>query len=317
MKEYNEKRSNLGLKICLVVLSILVIGLSGFIVYDKFISENNNQNKTEEKDKNNATPTPTNNPIVQVEEVNLQNDTVKEVLKKFIPEISIFGYGKYAVDSGRNTADLYYHSKDSQLAVNLSAKLKKIILGNTLDYYYVDHNKDLIDGYLLQKNFSKSELDNVYHKLFGSQATPLSDYSSDSCPSITSNGDASYTFHGNCDGGLGTPGYHTAIITQFYKAEKTTDELYLYELVGYPKYDNENNSQAIYSLDDDFTVYKDFDLTTKTSGTNKKLHDENIKFPYANHSYNLTKIKEELDSYKYTFKLEDGNYYFYNVEKMK
>ena len=85
MKEYNEKRSNLGLKICLVVLSILVIGLSGFIVYDKFISENNNQNKTEEKDKNNATPTPTNNPIVQVEEVNLQNDTVKEVLKKFIP----------------------------------------------------------------------------------------------------------------------------------------------------------------------------------------------------------------------------------------
>lgn len=52
MKEYNEKRSNLGLKICLVVLSILVIGLSGFIVYDKFISENNNQNKIEEKDKN-------------------------------------------------------------------------------------------------------------------------------------------------------------------------------------------------------------------------------------------------------------------------
>ena len=312
MKEYNEKRSNLGLKICLVVLSILVIGLSGFIVYDKFISENNNQNKTEEKDKNNATPTPTNKPseASKTEAVNLNDEQISllinYIMNIYDNESEI--YGVYRVAEGRSKDGLFYHKNDKQIINNIDSNIKLEMLSSKI------YNEYMTSSGIYEKTFTKAEVDKLYHELFGLSASSIK-YTSNTCPSLTEE-NGKVIVKSGCGNILG-PGYHYSIITQFYKAEKTANELYLYQLVGYPKYDNESNLEALHSFEDDFTIYKDFDLTTKTSGTNKKLYDENIKFQYANHGYNLTKIKEELDSYKYTFKLEDGNYYFYSVEKMK
>lgn len=317
-----ENKSRIGLGIFIGMLITLVVGLAGFIIYDKFINNDNkgvvNDNKEIVEDGNKdgtvSTTPPTTKPVT--ENVALDSNIVKEVLTKFIsanPDMLCYGY--YDVNGGRDKADLYYHKKNSQTAAELSNFHKNTILANELLNNYINDDESV--------QFSKSELDKIYHKLFGSQTKALDEYKN-GCPSLKITENNNYTFSsGNC-GNLWSPGYHTAIFTQFYKAEKTDNELYLYELVGYPKYNNENNNDVLHWLDNDFTLYKDYDLTVKTSGTNKNLFATNLKHLYVNcggdgsdYGYDLTKIKDELNTYKYTFKKNsDNSYYFYRVEKV-
>lgn len=329
-----ENKSKIGLGIFIGVLVSLVICLTGFIIYDKFINvndnDNNNNNNNNDNDSNNknviegsnqddiitSTPTPTTtNKPATAEDVDLDSDIVKELLTKFTSiDADALCYGYYDVYRGRDTADLYYHKKNSQLAAELSDSHKNMILAGELN------NNSNGAG---TAQFSKSELDRIYHNLFGSQAKALEVYKN-GCPSLEINENGDYVFNGSSCGDIWNPGYHTVIFTQFYKAEKTTNELYLYELVGYPKYNDENKSDTAHWLDDDFTLYKDYNLTIKTSGTNKNLLDTNLKHLYVNcggdssdFGYDLTKIKEELNAYKYTFKKNsDNSYYFYQVEKV-
>ena len=81
------------------------------------------------------------------------------------------------------------------------------------------------------------------------------------------------------------------------KAEKTNNEIYLYEIVT-SENEVEEQSTGVKHF------YTDINQTTKIASN--LTVDEVLK-----------KYEDKLSQYKYTFKLEDGNYYFYSVERVK
>lgn len=303
----NKQKSKLGLGILIGVLIAVIILLTGYIVYDKVIDKD--KNNTEEKNQDNITPTNTPAEISKTEPVNLDDEKVSALISYImnVYDNETEMYGTYKVETGRNKVGLFYHKNDKQIIDNIDSNVKLEMLSSKI---YNEYMKSLASSGVYEKTFTKTEIDKLYHELFGSNASSIK-YTSNTCPSLKEE-NGKVVIKSGC-GNMYGPGFHYSIITQFYNAEKTANELYLYQLAGYPKYDDESNLEALHDFNDDFTIYKDFDLTIKTAGTNVNLKVPNDNVMY----YDLIKIKEELDSYKYTFKLENGNYYFYSVEKIK
>ncbi len=304
----NKQKSKLGLGILIGVLIAVIILLTGYIVYDKVIAKD--KNNTEEKNQDNITPTNTPAEISKTEPVNLNDEKISALISYImnVYDNETEMYGTYKVETGRNKVGLFYHKNDKQIIDNIDSNVKLEMLSSKI---YNEYMKSLASSGVYEKTFTKTEIDKLYHELFGSHASSIK-YTSNTCPTLKEENDKVQVMS-SCGNVIG-PGFHYSILTQFYKAEKTNDELYLYQLVGYPKYDDENDTNIPHNIDDSFIIYKDYDLTTKTSGTNTNLGTANENGGY---NYDLTKIKSELDSYKYTLKLENGNYYFYSVEKEK
>lgn len=94
------EKKNVGLKVLVVILSLLVVGLSGFIVYDKILSNNeteNNDNTEINDDVNNNMNTNTNNNSQNTQDYNgfispEEHVEIEENIKPKLVEIFKFVY---------------------------------------------------------------------------------------------------------------------------------------------------------------------------------------------------------------------------------
>ncbi len=112
-------------------------------------------------------------------------------------------------------------------------------------------------------------------------------------------------------GGTGFPYYKTKLI----QARKYSNKIEIYEkhIAVKPTWVKENNLDVEKDL-----IYKYFKLSNDNCngyecliGTN--LISENV----TDLNTNLDQYMNQADTYKYTFQLENGHYYFYSVEKVK
>lgn len=121
----NNKKSNKGLIVLVIFLIIIVIGLSGFIVYDK------TNNKTDKKESTTK---------INVEK---DNKVTTENTKYDISSVK----GNYVYNNGKDTSDANYEKYELILLDNglfvytLSNVSNNTIIGN----YYIDNNNVVLN----------------------------------------------------------------------------------------------------------------------------------------------------------------------------
>lgn len=96
--------------IVIIVLSILVLGLGGFIIYDKIL--NKNTNETNSNTANNQTNTNTNNLVTSIigEQINLSKEKEQAIIDNKL-SIELIGVEDYT-DMYVYTAKIYYDGKE-------------------------------------------------------------------------------------------------------------------------------------------------------------------------------------------------------------
>ena len=108
---------------------------------------------------------------------------------------------------------------------------------------------------------------------------------------------------------------------EFYKAIKKNDTIELYEYVVVYNEDYEKNIQGVYNNINDAKSFKNAIKEVKYPDSSnqpnlQKYKDKEISYNGI-HLDDLSDYKKEAAKYKLTFKLEDNNYVFKSIEKLK
>lgn len=290
-----EKNGKFGLGILVGILITLVLAMGAFIIYDKVLSNDNNKTPVEDNNENKQD---------EEKEDDHEDKTVTElsisdsvIVKELINTYWLDYYEKSQQYNGK----LFYHEKEKTLSSDLNNKIKMFIVAKNIKSsnitpYSIENGGD-------SKIYYLTEFEKIYKKLFGKdtqflyESTTSGDFRT--CPGteLYNNNSDLVAILSAC--GSGTYGPSPDMIkTKIEKAEKNVknDEIYIYELVAYPKYSDNHNEYS------DYTLYKDRELANYVS---EKVDD-------------LSLIKDKINTYKYTFKSNgDGTYYFYSVEIVK
>ena len=230
--ENNEKKSN-GLLIGLVVfLIIAVLGLGGYIIYDKVIDKD--EPKVEENEKLEST------------KISINSDLVQE-LKKYIP----YGF----VENMDGTA----YSSKKIMYKDLSNKL-------VLETVLLNLKNDL-------NNICNPEFEEQFRKMYGSDN------------SYTNEQSGTYIYQNGCyifaGGGSSAGAPHK--LSEVYDAEKSNDELYIYENYIYLTLNTKTDDTSFVS------IYKYGDSTGKIEEV--KFDDLTDSVDYMNDNTLLNKYK--------------------------
>lgn len=210
----------------------------------------------------------------------------------------------YNLTNGYADLGHYYHDNDKILTSNMDNKLKmslsvKLLLSD--DYYDVNKYKNMNGDFQIPKNL----LEEAYHLLFGNNSKFKFTEVDTECPGILKES-LDNELYPLKDGEIyiATQCSNTEVdrlSQKIVKLEKTKDqkELYIYEEVAYLVYMHDENNEKDY-----YDYYKDKDRKILIGSAKTETYKEISK-------------KNQMNIHKYTFKLEDGNYYFYSVEKVK
>ena len=286
--ENEVKKSNKGLYAIITILCIAVLGLGGFIVYDKFIKE--------DKEKSNISDNQTSkdNTDSKLVETTLSNDDpkVKDLANKVIGVFTnsiLFGdYFEY---------NNYFYKKDKVILKDESLKFKLSLAAAKMEIKSLENDDNII--YYIEEN----DLKDTYYSLFGKDSNyERTDIMVDNCPNSLSWSNENNRYEkvvpktGGC-GGTSFGGVYVKLGYAKQKKNSNTDIIDLYEY--------------FISLNPEKGVYSDYNntnlITTFTNYDNNKIIDEVVN-----------EYEDKVGIYKYSFvKDSDGNYVFTSVEKVR
>jgi len=268
-----KERNNTGLIVAVTVLTMLVLGLVGFIVYDKVINKTDEPN-TEENNNSNG-----------------ENDEVTNEDREVVTSIGV---------NDKLVASLKYPTKETVFDVwgyenvkadEWSRAEKMNIAASEVSYKDVDYDPELdlvhikvYDAKLVEQNFKA---------MFGPDVDYYNgDIGSSRCCAIDEYDKNKNTYSAECACGQGAPVTYD-YVTKKYKAEQSNDYLYVYEYVQVVIYDEIEEKTYLSNANyDKLTVVDNKNYESKVYA----LMDEG-----------------KVDTYKWTFKKQsDGKYYFYS-----
>ncbi len=283
-------KSKFGLGFLIGVSITFVIGIGAFIVYDKVLSDGNNniivedanqqENENIEKDESDN----------KVTILSTSDSLVQELYNSIMPEDYSF------------SSNLFYHDNSYLLASEIDIETRLELTASK----WLEKNSDNPSGDVVVNNYGdeyivpESQIKEIYKKLFGDIEYEIVDTST-ACPGIRRVSTDTIGIGTAC-GGTGM----LNIIQNVFQAEKSSDELYIYEKAAFTKYLEKENEQGA-SL---YNLYKD--------QIKSVLVAENFSIDYSvsSNDIDLSSVLDKLDIYKYTFKSNgDGTYYFYSVER--
>lgn len=270
------EKNNTGLVVLITILVMAVLGLSGFIVYDKVINKDDKvttgeDNKVEE-----------NNAKEKLTEVSIYDEVITSLrypMNTFsIGEIKHWDYKNITID------DLT--RKDMMFAAA----------------YNVEPIKEEINQMVVEI-YSATTIENNFKSIFG----PDTKYTNESigtqeCGKISeyNEKDSTYIAYSGCGGDSLS---YIDRISKTYKAEKNSDYIYVYQYV-----------QSI-SVEPDVDNQDDPDKANVYLLDHNDEHTTNIDYKNYKSIINGMIDNGEVDTYKWTFKKQsDGNYYFYSGE---
>ncbi len=246
----------------------------------------------------------------------------RKIIIFIISIISMFvitGCGKVEQNNNQNQsvenkAEAYEEITNEELVKELMDKIDMPLWSKYYEIYYTDkidakdlpNDAKLLLGSALYRSKNKtatemttSEMKEQLQEIFGENIS----YKDESIDTGACYGDNmtlsndTYTFDGGC-GGMGpVDNYQTKLI----QAKKYADKIEIIQKIAYLSYG------------DDWTPdseYYERNIYTKKDG--KKLGTEN-----GVEEFDIEKYINQLDSYLYTFKLENNHYIFESVEKNK
>ncbi|MBE6138778.1 MAG: hypothetical protein E7173_03440 [Firmicutes bacterium] len=277
-----REKNNTGLIVALIVLSILVAGLAGFIVYDKVIKDiNKSSDSAEENDS-------TNKPTVYRD---YDLEKAKELVDKYYTD------GSWIFDD-EHKLEMAFNQMEN---ISLKRVSCKSLYGE--DFYWHDDTVLACDNY--SKVFEYSELNNEYKKLFGSLSNApktwfnidnnelFNDFEVTALNYIEkTNQFATLVCRGTCGGPFGD-----GVSLYDVLSAQTDDEDNLYVIIGYVTFNwdwNDDEEVELQSNYDKSIAYKD---KNDISGNYVKENQDKI--------YKTTIV----------FTNENGNYVFKNKNK--
>ncbi len=272
-----------GFLIIIVALLVIVFGLGGYIVYDKFISDDA-KNNTEEKDKKEEKK--------DEKEVALDDSAIETQLKTSINILEKLEFLGDDVNHYYRKGDIYYKNiKNEEIkdGVKLYAVLNSVYYNNNNDYFVDDH-KFADDS---RKSADADKINKLYKSVFGEDAK-TNDFGKNNCP--TYEYDATTKKYYGLSACGGTSGFW--ILTKADRFTKKGDNYYAYVKLAV--------------IEGGEKAYTDYAKTNTYNGTIDKanLWDGEKFFTEEN--------KESFSEYKYTFtRTKDGDYKFVSVEKVK
>lgn len=257
----------------ITILATLVICLVGYLVYDKFISNDNEVNNQENNNVNNEQNS--------IKEVSINDPTITSL--KY-PKDTFYAIGYRKDWQYKNiTIDTLGRSK---MKYNAAYGLQSV--------------SDVNNGVLHGKAYSAQQIQNNFRQIFGPDTTYYNGDVEEVESCQISKYDATnntYIAYSGCGGAsLGA----IDRISRTYKAEQDDNYIYVYQYVqsiweGSKDSNNPDNGTAIYLLDHNDQKLRTIDYNN-----------------YENTIYQMMD-KGEVDTYKWTFKKHsDGKYYFYS-----
>lgn len=286
----NENKRSKGLIITLIIIIAVLLGVVGFFIYDKYLTDNTTVDKSAKEDKN----------TVKEEKLSLSNDIVIELEKKIakihnyclVYDYFYTGNDVYAstmsnedkIDSAINYLNLYsaYTAQD----------LKPFNNG----YYYVLNDETV------------TKITNTIKTLFGEaqEFTPGTSY--DSLATIIKV-DNKYLL---TDSGCGFEGNRALNYTD--RAIKAGDEIKIYKVVGYyfpAGYNETNKTKSVLTSDKAGSNI----IASKISNTTAP---DWMTTEWDYFTEQLENNANKFHQYVFTFKQDStGNYYFYSSELIK
>lgn len=287
MDKSNNGKIILGFVIGLLVMA--VIGMAGYIIYDK---NNNKVNDNNQLENNNNINDENNSSIkeeIKVEDLNINSDLINMIIKK----ISYFNTIEFTHSEMGKSGNLFgiLYKKDKLLIKDLPADIRMDYVISSFDL----ENEAEFDG-VNKYTIYNDKFKEKYIELMGKNVN-LELVSYDwKCPNPTFEDDNIIIMMG-CGGTWG-PAYQ--IYKKYIRAEKVNNEIYLYEKIAVV---DQNSLDEFNKLD----VYSDLEHNNLVANNVEETEKEIFSSKY---------IDKYLE-YKYTFKLEDGNYIFYSIEKIK
>ena len=293
MENNNQVKNNgKGKNIVIVFLILIVLGLSGFIVYDKYVKEevNTNETKTESKE---TIKDITNSSIAQELEKTLI--TKDNYLSLYLSKnISINDVND--IDLIKFNLKKYKEDKNLDYIKNVNYKN----MGNLLlTISKNDLNTYMNEKYYVNNTYNLSNIDE-------SSLTNSSDF--DVCVSMIVEDDnyKLISIGASCAGQF--------VKNKLIKAEEDNDYVYLYDTAvtctseANSNYCNKTSDDRLYNT----AVYKcdgedtSCAITDRGEGSDQKFAE-----------YVINNLSDSLNKYKHTFKKVNNNYYWVSTEIVK
>ena len=268
-----ENKKNTGFIVATIILAILVIGLMGYIVYDKM---SNNNDKNQGNDIEDVTHKENNEQSLK--EIDINSDLVKNLIYP-MNSMGTEGYEWSYQNETFDTLGRLHRMQDAAYRISPDEE---------------DLNKNQV--------FYKAEnVKESYKKIYGPDSSYTDGDLKDSLNTcfVISNYDSTLKMYIE-ETGCGFDSLKSVKrVSKKYKAEQNNDYLYVYEyiqsVVVRPESLDNIEKTVVYLLDHDDQETKQIDYKD-----------------YENTIYDMIN-KDEVDTYKWVFKKQsDGNYYFYS-----
>ena len=262
-KEFEKNKKNKkGLGVITILLVFIIIGMTGYIIYDKTSNNKCLEKKVIEEDETEE----------KIEYLDISSSQVQNLYNNI-----------HMTNCSGSTTTLY---RDGTVSID---KFKSLAF--YLAYQLLEEEKGVVQdgGWKKLDSFTYNDLNQKAKLIFGKEFN-MEDKKYDLCPYKYDSSTKKYTFseEGGCGCTTGPDGPHMTL----YQATKTDDEINLYESVVYQKY----NEGSIY-----YTYYKDplYDQKINDNScldgySTKECIDDSTKYKFTftkeDNNYILTNI---------------------------
>lgn len=276
----NKGKNNTLLIVLIVIMAILLLGLGGYIIYDKVLNKPETPTIGEEE-KDNALDESNKN-LEDVKEISISSNLITNLV---YPQNDV-GLGKIY-----NSGAQYWDYKD----ITVDTLGRTVMMQNAARVIEPDKSTSQDADY-----YSATKVKASFQKIYGPDANYFDGkLDSNSTCKLLSEYDSSTKMYIAYTGCGADPAGTTVQNAKIYKAEQTDEYLYVYEYV-----------QAYLVLPEDITE----DNKTKAYLLNKN-GEKTKEINYVNREKIVNEMiaNGEASTYKWTFKKQsDGNYYFYS-----
>jgi len=290
--------------ILVVLLSLIILGLCSFLVYDKVIKKEEKKEVIKQEE-----------PEV-VEVLSVDNEQTKELYDKvsLIPFVNVKAYSNIWT---------YYFSRDKVLASEMDDKIKIFLGLRNIDESNIESKTgDIIEGVptsygMVDATKVKESIENIFGKDVKYKNQSLNE-TNDKNPewefATYNEKDNKYTKI-NPQGGTG---YHM-VYSKTIKATKTSKKIEIFKKFIFSSAENQEQNQWVLYKNLDETYYKSKGVTSEINVFDSSNSYFKDKITTISTSEDATEYIEQGNTYKYTFNYDTKTkqYYFYSVEKVK
>lgn len=271
-----DNKKNIGLIIAIVLLSMIVVGIGGYVIYDKVLKDKDNNNEN-----NNINNT----------EIKSLSITDPVVINLKYPEVNTFG-------GPSGTPRFVYKTMTLD---SLERDYKMLSASKNIEGIDDGHESYTLDG---------NEIKSNYKAIFGPD-TAYQDgvLEKSGCCSIISYDLSTNQYVRSCACGGGGPEFKNQI--RLHKAELQGEDIYTYFYVQPFVDESDEEAKGTYLYKREITNFINYE--SEATFFEYVEYSKKIALDNRENEINSMMDKGEVDTYKFTFKKQsDGNYYFFS-----